>query len=137
MESLEMTQQVHFLPLTDENNQNPYGSNEETGKGEKEEETEEEEEKQGFQGRPDQSVLPPTGVDAQLKANTRYDRVNPNLMSPDQMIQENERRAAASIKVAQQLPDAQRASVIAQITAQTQLANQKVISGVDTQIIRY
>ena len=122
-----------FLPLTDENNQTPYGSNEETGKGEKEEVTEEEEEKQGFQGRPDQSVLPPTGVDAQLKANTRYDRVNPNLMSPDQMIQENERRAAASIKVAQQLPDAQRASVIAQITAQTQLANQKVISGVDTQ----
>jgi len=49
------------------------------------------------------------------------------------MIQENERRAAASIKVAQQLPDAQRASVIAQITAQTQLANQKIISGVDTQ----
>ena len=129
-----------FLPLTDENNQNPYGFNEETGKGEqfkekgeKEEVTEEEEELQGFQGRPDQSVLPPTGVDAQLKANTRYDRVNPNLMSPDQMIQENERRAAASIKVAQQLPDAQRASVIAQITAQTQLANQKVISGVDTQ----
>jgi hypothetical protein len=122
-----------FLPLTDENNQNPYGSNEETGKGEKEEVTEEEEELQGFQGRPDQSVLPPTGVDAQLKANTRYDRVNPNLMSPDQMIQENERRAAASIKMAQQLPDAQRASVIAQITAQTQLANQKVISGVDTQ----
>ena len=129
-----------FLPLTDENNQNPYGFNEETGKGEqfkekgeKEEVTEEEEELQGFQGRPDQSVLPPTGVDAQFKANTRYDRVNPNLMSPDQMIQENERRAAASIKLAQQLPDAQRASVIAQITAQTQLANQKVISGVDTQ----
>jgi hypothetical protein len=101
-----------------------------TGEGEG---TEEEEELQGFQGRPDQSVLPPTGVDAQFKANTRYDRVNPNLMSADQMIQENERRAAASIKLAQQLPDAQRASVIAQITAQTQLANQKVISGVDTQ----
>jgi hypothetical protein len=129
-----------FLPLTDENNQNPYGFNEETGKGEqfkekgeKEEVTEEEEELQGFQGRPDQSVLPPTGVDAQFKANNTFNKFTPNLMSADQMIQENERRAAASIKLAQQLPDAQAGSVIAQITAQTQLANQKVISGVDTQ----
>jgi len=104
-----------------------------TDTGEGEEEGTEEDKFQGVQGRPDQSVLPPTGVDSQFKANTRYDRVNPNLMSSDQMVQENERRAAASIKVAQQLPDAQRASVIAQITAQTQLANQKVISGVDTQ----
>lgn len=93
---------------------------------------------QGFQGRPDQSVLPPSGVDSQLKANRRYDRIDPNLMSPDQIIQENERRAQAAIKSAQQLPDSQRAAVIAQITAQTQSANQQAISQVDasnTQIL--
>lgn len=93
---------------------------------------------QGFQGRPDQSVLPPSGVDSQLKANRRYDRIDPNLMSPDQIIQENERRAQAAIKSAQQLPDSQRAAVIAQITAQTQAANQQAISQVDasnTQIL--
>lgn len=88
---------------------------------------------QGYQGRPDQSVLPPSGVSAQTKINTRYDRVDPALMSPDQIIQENERKASAAIQAASQLPDAQRAAVIAQITAQTQAANQAVISQYDTQ----
>jgi len=133
MESLEMTQQVHFLPLTDENNQNPYGSNEETGKGEK---RKLQKRKKNFKAfKEDQTNLFYHLQELMPSLKQILDMIGliQTLCLQTKWFKKMKRRAAASIKVAQQLPDAQRASVIAQITAQTQLANQKVISGVDTQ----
>lgn len=76
---------------------------------------------------PQQSILPPSAMEGQLSLNRRYDRVDPNLLSPEQIIQENQRQAQTAYAAAQGLPDAQRAAALAQISVNTQNANAQAI----------
>lgn len=89
--------------------------------------TEEKEGESNFAFLPQQGILQPSAVAAQLKVNRRYDRVDPNLLSPEQIIQENQRQAQAAYTSIQGLSDSQRAAAVAQINANTQAANAKAI----------
>lgn len=82
---------------------------------------------------PDQGVLPPSGMASQLNVQRRYDRVDPKLMSPDAMIEENNRQAKAAIDATADLPDSQRAAAIGQINSQLQQKNNQAISQVEMQ----
>lgn len=82
---------------------------------------------------PDQGVLPPSGMASQLNVQRRYDRVDPKLMSPDAIIEENNRQAQAAIAATADLPDSQRAAAIGQINSQLQQKNSQAISQVEMQ----
>lgn len=82
---------------------------------------------------PNMPILPPSGQVSHLKANRRYDRLTPYEVSPEQIIQENQRQAQAAYQSVQGLPDAQRAAAIAQINANTQAANTNAIYQTETQ----
>jgi len=82
---------------------------------------------------PDQGVLPPSGMASQLNVQRRFDTVEPNLLSAEQMIAENQRQAQTAMGAAQDLPDSQRAATIGQINANLQEANNKAIFQVESQ----
>lgn len=82
---------------------------------------------------PDQGVLPPSGMASQLNVQRRYDRVDPKLMSPDAIVEENNRQAKAAIDATADLPDSQRAAAIGQINMQLQQKNSQAISQVEMQ----
>lgn len=82
---------------------------------------------------PDQGVLPPSGMASQLDVQRRYDRVDPKLMSPDAIVEENNRQAQAAIAATADLPDSQRAAAIGQINSQLQQKNSQAISQVEMQ----
>lgn len=81
---------------------------------------------------PDQGVLPPSAMASQLNVERRFDRVDPNLMSAEQMIVENNRAAQSAIQAAADLPDSQRAATIAQINANLQNANNQAIAQIES-----
>lgn len=77
---------------------------------------------------PDQSPLLPDSLQGALKMTHRYDRVETPLVSPDQAITEIRRQEQSAMEGLQNLPDAQKASAIAQIQANTQNALNQAIA---------
>jgi hypothetical protein len=77
---------------------------------------------------PDQSPLLPDGLQGALKLNTRYDRVETPFVSPDAQITEIRRQEQSAMQGLQGLPDAQRASAIAQVQANSQNALNQAIA---------
>jgi len=75
---------------------------------------------QGLLNLPDQSPLLPDSLQGALKINRRYDRIEAPLVSPDAQVNEIRRQEASTIESLNSLPDAQRASAIAQVQANTQ-----------------
>jgi len=75
---------------------------------------------QGLLNLPDQSPLLPDSLQGALKINRRYDRIEVPLVSPDAQVNEIRRQEASTIESLNNLPDAQRASAIAQVQANTQ-----------------
>ncbi len=78
---------------------------------------------------PDQSPLLPDSLQGALKTTHRYDRVETPLASPDLAVAEIRRQEQSAIQGVQGLPDAQRASAIAQIQANTQNAINQAVAG--------
>ena len=77
---------------------------------------------------PDQSPLMPDSLQGALKMNHRYDRVETPFVSPDAQITEIRRQEQSAMQGLQGLPDAQRASAIAQIQANSQNALNQAIA---------
>lgn len=77
---------------------------------------------------PDQSPLMPDSLQGALKMNHRYDRIETPFVSPDAQITEIRRQEQSAIQGLQGLPDAQRASAIAQIQANSQNALNQAIA---------
>ena len=68
---------------------------------------------------PDQSPLPPDALQPHLKNQRRFDRVDPNLISPEQQIQEINRNQNQVTKQLNNLPDSQRRAALASLNANT------------------
>ena len=68
---------------------------------------------------PDQSPLPPDALQPHLKNQRRFDRVDPNLISPEQQIEEINRNKNQVIKEINKLPDSQRRAALASLNANT------------------
>lgn len=78
---------------------------------------------------PDQSVLPPSSVTSQLALDRDYDRVDPRLISPEPIIQENQRATQQAYNAidSQGLTGAARAAAIAEVANNKQAANANAI----------
>lgn len=74
----------------------------------------------GLLNLPDQSPLLPDSLQSALKINRRYDRVEAPLVDPSAQINEIRRQEQTAMESLNSLPDAQRASAIAQLQANTQ-----------------
>ena len=68
---------------------------------------------------PDQSPLPPDALQPHLKNQRRFDRIDPNLVSPEQQIEEINRNKNQVIKELNKLPDNQRRAALASLNANT------------------
>ena len=68
---------------------------------------------------PDQSPLPPDSLQPHLKNQRRFDRLDPNLISPEQQIEEINRNRNQVQKQLNQLPDNQRRAALASLNANT------------------
>ena len=89
----------------------------------------------GLMDLPDQSTMTPSSLQPALKIERRYDRIEAPQQSPDAIIQELRRQEATAIDNVKNLPDAQRASAIAQIQANTQAEINKNMNAVEGQNI--
>jgi hypothetical protein len=69
---------------------------------------------------PDQSVLPPTPPEAHLKANNRLQRIDPVRIGIEQTIQETANQRNFVADQIQNLPESQRAAVLANLMATSQ-----------------
>ena len=87
----------------------------------------------GLLSLPDQSTLMPDSLQGAMLQNYRPTLTDAPRMSPDQAIQEIRRQESVAMEGTKNLPDAQRASTIAQIQANTQNELGKVISGTEAQ----
>ena len=87
----------------------------------------------GLLNLPDQTPLLPDSLQGALKINRRYDRIEAPLVSPDAQVNEIRRQEASTIESLNSLPDAQRASAIAQVQANTQAQLNNVIGQVTGQ----
>lgn len=82
---------------------------------------------------PDQSPLLPDSLQGALKVERRYDRVEAPLASADAQINEIRRQEQSAMQSINNLPDAQRASAVAQLQANTQASINGVMSQVQNQ----
>ena len=82
---------------------------------------------------PDQTPMLPESLQPSVKVTRRFDRVDAPNFSPDAMISEIRRQEQAAMQSLSSLPDAQRASAIAQVQANTASEISKVMGAVQTQ----
>ena len=76
---------------------------------------------------PDQTPLPPSVLQPQLKADVRLQRMEPTMVSPEAALTEIERQSNAAEQQLNFIPDAQRQAVIAQMLANTQNASNQAV----------
>ncbi len=77
---------------------------------------------------PDQSPVPPTTLQPVLKNQRRYGRLDATLIDPTEQLSELDRQQLSAQDTLSQRPDASAQATLAQITANTQNASNKVIS---------
>lgn len=80
---------------------------------------------------PDQYPLPPDSLQPHLKNQRRFDRIDPNLISPEQQIEEINRNRNQVQKQLNQLPDSQRRAALASLNANTNNQLNQAISEVN------
>lgn len=82
---------------------------------------------------PDQGVLPPSSMDAHLKANVRLGRIDPVRIGIEQNLQEISDQQNFVSKQLSEIPDSQRASSLVALLAQSQDATNKAITNANIQ----
>lgn len=82
---------------------------------------------------PDMSLEPPRPMDAHMKAEHRYDTIDPTLLNPDRQLSEIYRSNNAAAAQLDGLTDTQRASALMNLTANTQNVAANSIAGIEAQ----
>jgi len=80
---------------------------------------------------PDQSPLPPSPYQPSLKAERRYGRIDPSLMTPDTQLTEIKRSAADAEQQIATLPSGQREAALMGLQANVQAQEESVINKVE------